>query len=337
MLMVHRRAALMRRTRSAALLVGLIIVCVVVYLIAWPRLESARIARTIATKGWISAEAYETATHPSGWHLLIRRGGQKLFDHQVSPPNASIGQLALSRDGTEVAFMVQRPPPAMSGEPMRHALLAMRIDGSARREIIGILGPVVGGSWGEAWSHDNGKLAVVAHVMGYEPGLVVLDPSASRVRTVFTSPGSIGMTTQAWSPDGRLVYSDGNAEVVIADGAGRITEKLGRGARAAWSPDGRFVAYEDFGERRGDYVIVDLARRERRTILSDPKTDLQEFWAGGSYSGAPVWSPDGRYLLVPKLTGPYHADPYVVELATGRVAALPKRSMGDMESWGGRP
>jgi hypothetical protein len=58
----------------------------------------------------------------------------------------------------------------------------------------------------------------------------------------------------------------------------------------------------------------------------------------GYFLGAPLWSPDNRFLLIMRIVGPGELQqPYLFEIPTGRLEPLPIGSMGDLHSWGGKP
>src|SRR5207244_4020298 len=78
-------------------------------------------------------------------------------------------------------------------------------------------------------------------------------------------------------------------------------EDLGRGFSPTWSPDGRFVAFQTPGDRgskrAGDYVIVQADAPHEKALLLSNARGLFSFWGMG-YWGAPLWSPDNRYVNV---------------------------------------
>ena len=78
-------------------------------------------------------------------------------------------------------------------------------------------------------------------------------------------------------------------QLVIVDRQGRSTPLIGPGEfrDIAMSPAGDVLAYEQLDEVAGtrDVWTLDLARRQKTRITSDPDDDL-----------APVWSPDGRWI-----------------------------------------
>jgi Tol biopolymer transport system component len=103
-----------------------------------------------------------------------------------------------------------------------------------------------------------------------------------------------------WSPDGRyLAYWGGRCwvgnapegTVVISDPEGHLIASFpGEGWQIAWSPDStRIAVWVRWGETIGVYGL-DAARQ---TVLPSPRGLMPT----GDHD--PVWSPDGRSLLVP--------------------------------------
>jgi dipeptidyl aminopeptidase/acylaminoacyl peptidase len=78
-------------------------------------------------------------------------------------------------------------------------------------------------------------------------------------------------------------------QLVIVDRQGKATPLIGPGEfrDIAMSPAGDVLAYEQLDEVAGtrDIWTLDLARRQKTRITSDPDDDL-----------APAWSPDGRWI-----------------------------------------
>jgi Tol biopolymer transport system component len=103
-----------------------------------------------------------------------------------------------------------------------------------------------------------------------------------------------------WSPDGRYLaywHTDCNAppfqwDVVISDAEGNVVTSFpSEGPGIAWSPDSTRVAvWDHWGEERSTIGVYGL-KGERQTLLTLPV-------GFGPGDLRPVWSPDGRSLLV---------------------------------------
>lgn len=104
----------------------------------------------------------------------------------------------------------------------------------------------------------------------------------------------------AWAPDGSRLLVVGRDRLVVLRGAdGAATVRLVPGvAAAAWAPDGRLAVVRIAG-RRSDLLVDGRVR----------------FSTAGAI-GAPLWSADGRWVLVPLP----EADQWIFVRTTGRTA-----------------
>ncbi|MBT4101325.1 MAG: hypothetical protein HOE86_26960 [Gemmatimonadetes bacterium] len=115
-----------------------------------------------------------------------------------------------------------------------------------------------------AWSPDSRQIAFV----GSRGGEVVNGSAQGGQRDLF------------------LIAADGGEAMQITDTAEMDEE------HPVWSPDGTAIVFAR-GNRRAsrdgppssDLVVIDLATRQERTLVSHPGTDQ-----------APTWSPDGRWI-----------------------------------------
>ena len=119
----------------------------------------------------------------------------------------------------------------------------------------------------------------------------VLDLKTSQVSTL---PGSEGLYSPRWSPDGRYIAAmppDSN-KLMLFDFATRKWSELATGAFAFpnWSHDGKYLYFENFTQaevRRIDIHgqksewIADL--RELRRI-----NDMSGYWIAPAYDGSPL-------------------------------------------------
>jgi Tol biopolymer transport system component len=147
-----------------------------------------------------------------------------------------------------------------------------------------------------AWSADREQLAY--YVEGAGIIYVVHKDGTNRRQVVQLT----GVTSIAWSPDGRRLAIDRNYPIfdgptgiwlVNVDGTG-LTHLVPSPASAPdWSPDGSRIAFEIYDvftnlqtDPRGiDVINVDGSNR--RTIVPAPD---------GAWVREPAWSPDGRSL-----------------------------------------
>jgi dipeptidyl aminopeptidase/acylaminoacyl peptidase len=181
-----------------------------------------------------------------------------------------------------------------------------------------------------AWSSDNKKLVFYNEVQRQddpkapsdspEKSLMLFDLTTGELVELYPPRPRIVrtalITSQAWAPDNRrLVYVDERGHAVILDTVTRVQEDLGPGIHPTWSPDGRFIALQQYvpkpnrikdglGEylpiTAGDYVLVSSdPPYQRKLLLANP---LPGFISRAKYIGPGLWTPDGRFVLVQRLT-----------------------------------
>ena len=262
----------------------------------------------------------------------------------------------LAQLGGHILVSVDAGPAPISNFPL---LQISNLDGSARRDL-------VQGGW-SALSPDGAHL-----IYGDQKGFHMLDIPTGQ-DTLLGIDGSVPV----WSPDGsRLMYTTfSDLYVMQADGSG--SQKIDTGAAQmvnsiGFLPDNQTIIYSLYGEGF-TFTMENLLSGETKKLFSVvskaglgvPSPDGQ--WIafsdrvfGGNGPGifvsrldgsdrrlmaasdvpaafSPVWSPDGRWLLVN--TGDYRQTgltpvyrPMAVELATCRVIALPS-TLGDVLNW----
>jgi Tol biopolymer transport system component len=117
-------------------------------------------------------------------------------------------------------------------------------------------------------------------------------------------PGASPYGSLSWSPDGsHLLFAaapttgtmNASLYVMNADGSGlrELVETYTLDAGFAWSPDGTQVAYATYGQqpgrRRFQIWTVSLEDPTPVLVYESPK-------ASSTFSGSPVWSPDGTSI-----------------------------------------
>jgi Tol biopolymer transport system component len=228
------------------------------------------------------------------------------------------------------------------------AVCVVDTDGSNHTEVYR-----TGGVEGDlAWSHDGTRVALVAVRDGIDtsgqpaPSLLVLDVTERPARVVLQRPlkrehSPVEITTQAWAPDDRrLVFSSGAGRMRMLNLQSGVEVDLGPGQEPTWSRDGTQIAFRlDIDHSFGGYWLVSPEEpSDRGSILSNSPSLTDQLAFRGPFVGPAIWSPDGKYLLLSRLVGLGEFQrPYVLELATRNVEALPAGSMGGMRSWAGVP
>jgi TolB protein len=133
----------------------------------------------------------------------------------------------------------------------------------------------------------------IAYVHGREEfddvGIRVMRPNGTSVRLVV--PAGFGITSPAWSPDGRklaYVSADSRQGLYVLDLAtGRSTlidRRFPFGTDPAWSPDGRWIAVTE----GWTLVVMRPDGTDWRPVLTQRQ--------GSGRDSDPTWSPDGRFL-----------------------------------------
>ena len=141
---------------------------------------------------------------------------------------------------------------------------------------------------------DTGSLGGVTHagdlfvVNADGSGLRQLNPIGSKLEDV-------GMPVASLSPDGRQAAFGVNNAVWVVDLEGgdarAITPPLGYAWAVQWSPTGEWLTYTRFHGHTTAVALVRPDGTNDHEITAAVETDE---------ANAAVWSPDGKYLLVPR-------------------------------------
>ena len=222
-------------------------------------------------------------------YLLNLEGGTPV---RLTQSNANDWLPDWSPDGTRIAFTSYR-----TGS---YDLWAMRADGSGQTSLVAT------GSWDDypRWAPDGQRLSLstTAETQGVPNSeIFVRRPNGSLQQVTFSTAED---QWADWSPDGRLVFTEGYKDssdwdiyIVNADGSGR-TSWLDDGncdVQPTWSPDGNLIAFLRVAGDTSGNGRIDFE-------------DAGDLWVGragggglrritsGLWAVTPTWSPDSQWI-----------------------------------------
>jgi len=141
------------------------------------------------------------------------------------------------------------------------------------------------------WSPDGGKIVFAGNGQDPASTIRVLDLATHQVTTL---PGSQGMFSPRWSPDGRYIcaHSSDSTRLLVFDFQTQKWSELAKGYLGfpSWSKDGRYLQLLDF-TGKGTVIRVGLkaAKIERVVDLKDfSQTGIWGFWLGTAPDDSPL-------------------------------------------------
>lgn len=269
---------------------------------------------------------------------------------------AMIGAVTLSPDATQIALFDNYYP---LSENMQYArdLVIENIETETREQT----GLKARDSWLLAWAPDGQRLALFAREAATDPAAiwpqeslkVLIEGPRKPLRLfIFTAQRktleiydlpnlhddallqSTISSDQIWSPDGKeIVYTATHeskppfhTEIWILTLATRAKRFLTRGTDPTWSPTNNRIAFR--GEDGNCYLIN--ADGSGQELLLKDKKDSPDI------VGPLLWSPDGRWLLVPRWSSsPEMVDLFVMDPQT-KIEVRTEAATQSRFSWKGK-
>jgi DNA-binding winged helix-turn-helix (wHTH) protein/Tol biopolymer transport system component len=221
--------------------------------------------------------------YPDGTLWRMRRdGGDK---KQLTFAPTKVSGDAWSPDGTEIAIYSQEP-----GEPSKVGLIAR--DGGKIDYVI----PGDRDQGAPSWSADGGQLIFgdVPPVFGQDDGSHTIHIFDLRTKQTSDLPGSKGLWSSRWSPDGRNIaaLTITSQDLMLFD----WTTKRWRDLRAGpvnnptWSSDSRYIYYDTLPARPDAAIYrvrIQNARLERVASLGGIRR-AAAWWSGLAWDDSPL-------------------------------------------------
>jgi len=143
------------------------------------------------------------------------------------------------------------------------------------------------------WSPDGSKIIFSGESNNPASAIHILDLAS---RAVSDLPGSQGLYSPRWSPDGRYVsaFSSDSKTLMLFDFETKKWSLLASGSLAwlNWSHDGQYVYVLD---NKGKDAVVRIRVSDRKI---EQVADLKDFVSAGRYGGALALAPDDSPLLL---------------------------------------
>ena len=143
------------------------------------------------------------------------------------------------------------------------------------------------------WSPDGSKIVFAGESNDPASAIRILDMASHKVSTL---PGSQGLYSPRWSPDGNYIsaFSADSKNLLLFDFHTQKWTELANGSLSwlNWSHDGRYVYVLDF---RGRDAVVRIRVNDHR---EEQVADLTNLVSAGRYGGALALTPDDSPLLL---------------------------------------
>jgi len=232
---------------------------------------------------WVAYVSYPEGTL---WRSRVD-GSDRL---QLTNPPVFAALPCWSPDGTQIAFSDMQ-----AGRPWKIFLISAQ--GVAVQEMLAENLP----QGDPGWSPD-GKQMVFGRFVNEKPTIQLLDLNSKQVSII---PGSQGLFSPRWSPDGRYLAAlpVNQRKIVIFDFKRQKWSDWvsghGQPSYPAWSRDGKYLYFESWLSDTPGYYRVQLGQTRPELVVDS--NDLHQFYGPimGSWSGI---TPDGSPLFVRDLS-----------------------------------
>jgi len=191
-----------------------------------------------------------------------------------------------SPDGTQIAFMGSRP-----GKPPKISLVSAA--GGSSQEVM----PEERMEADPTWSPDGNSLLFgrIPFLEFGSSGPVTIQVVDLKTNQISTLPGSDGLYSPRWSPDGRYVAAmppDSN-KLMLFDFTTKSWSELASGSAFAfpnWSHDSKYLYLEDFTQGEVRRIEISSHRFEQMADLKKLRrpNDMSGYWSAPAYDGSPL-------------------------------------------------
>ena len=231
---------------------------------------------------WVT---YTTVPDYTLWRSRVD-GSERL---QLTYPPAAATLPSWSPDGTQVAYIS-----VQAGKPIKIFLVSAQ--GGSPEELL----PEQVGEVDATWSPDGGQLAF-GRISAFNIGTKDIQLVDMKTRQTSTLPGSAGLFSPRWSPDGRYLLAlsvEGSHKLMLYDfKTKKWAEWLAEASNVdypQWSADSRYVYYDNFATTNPECRRIKVGENRPEDLFS--LSGLRRYlghW--GSWSGQ---APDDSRLFV---------------------------------------